>query len=428
MIKHLLKREPGSLRAEIITAAESRATALFWIITVCFMAAILAGTDFLRVPTWSDETHYVETVRLFVNSMTLSTLWGYREMHPPLAYILYALAGKCFGDHLWVYRLVSMMCASSAFFLLFVLMRRTFGAGAVALLSVLFFLVNPYVYGLSVFVYSDMPGLMFLLAAVAAAVYRKPAAFGFASAAAMLCRQYNVFVPAAIVVWALVTPGVSLPRERWRFCVSALLSLLPVAAIFAFWGDIAPPNGMAAWNPNREQGFHPAYIVTYCALFSVYASPAIIASAKELFSLKRVLAATAAGVIYFVFPVRPARLASEHGIDTVGFFHKAVKYITGGNAVAEQFLFYCAFVVSIVVLFGLFMSTITALRTRSRRAPYLLLFGILTCFFLGIMSCSFFVWEKYLVPVIPFFTGWILLSRQELRERREAATAAGSLK
>lgn len=302
----------------------------------CFMSAILIGTNFLRMPLWSDENHYIETVRLFVHSFTLSTIHNYKEMHTPLAYMLYALVGKCFGDEIWIYRLFTMACASITLVSIYFIMRRITGRAIVAIVVVALFIVNPYVYGLSVFIFSDMTGVMFLFLAFAAGIEKRTWLFCITSAAAILCRQYNAFLPAAFTLWVLFVPQVFSKKEKIKFLCAAILSLVPVIALFLFWGDIAPPRGMAFWNPHREQGFHPAYIVAYCTLFTVYAAPAIITIIPKFIAWKRIFIGIIISPLYIIWPIRPSPLAIEQAnVHTVGFFHKALKFATCGNSLVH---------------------------------------------------------------------------------------------
>jgi predicted membrane-bound dolichyl-phosphate-mannose-protein mannosyltransferase len=238
-----------------------------------YFAAIVIGTHFLRVEPWHDENHYLATVRLFVNSFSLNTVKSYVEMHPPLAYMLYALAGIGFGDHVWIYRIVTMVCALVTLCALFAIMRRVLKRDILALAVIALFIANPYVVGLSVFVFSDIPGMMFLTLAVLAALNKRYWLFGLAAAASLLCRQYNVFAPAAIALWAILDPQTELKKEKLRFSLAALLCLVPIIVLFLFWGDIAPPNGMKYWNPDRIQGFHPDFTVAYITMFAIYAAP-----------------------------------------------------------------------------------------------------------------------------------------------------------
>lgn len=390
----------------------------------CYVLGIVIATGFLQREPWVDESHYVETVRLFVASFSLHTVKAYAEMHPPLAYMLYALAGIIFGDHIWIYRLVTLLCASVTMCILFLVLRFLVKSNHRALAGVIVLMMNPYVMGLSVFVYTDMLGLMFLSLAVLAALHRRPWLFCLAAACTILCRQYNVFGPLAVAVWALMvwirsrrpTAAVLL------FPLAALLSLIPIIFLCLYWGDIAPPNGMAFWNPARYQGFHPAFLINYLAVLPVYTAPVIIYYWRQIFSLKRLGASFAAGLVYWLFPIKPATVAITDHVHTFGFIDKAVKAVTFGNTGVEHCVFYVLFSLSLGMASWLVAVTVIAQRDNNQRSESLLFGGVITLCFFAVMSCSYVVWEKYLVMILPFLIGWILLcvpSRTSLPIRNE---------
>ncbi|MGA2505990.1 MAG: glycosyltransferase family 39 protein [Chitinispirillaceae bacterium] len=391
-------------------AARDRAGPILSGIVGCYLLGIVIATKFLRCEPWGDESHYIETVRLFVASFSIHTVKTYAEMHPPLSYMLYALAGIVCGDHIWVYRLVTLFCACITISTLFLIVRSLTGSNPRAFAGIILFMMNPYVIGLSVFVYSDMPGLMFLSLAMLAALHRRPWLFCLAAACAILCRQYNIFGPLAAAVWALIVwirsrRSAAMPLVP----LAALLSLIPAVLLFLYWGDIAPPNGMAHWNPEREQGFHPTFLITYLTMLPVYTAPAIIYYWRQIVSVKRLGTALVTGLVYWVFPVQPSLLiVKQTDIYTVGFFHKAVKAITGGNSSIEHCIFYLLFSLSLCLVFWLIAATVAARRDGNWRSTSLLFGGVITLCFFAVMSCAYNVWEKYLVMILPFFLGWIL--------------------
>jgi 4-amino-4-deoxy-L-arabinose transferase-like glycosyltransferase len=376
-----------------------------------YLLGIVIATGFLRCASWGvDETHHIETVRLFVSSFSFHTIKTYAELQPPLVYIMYALAGIICGDHVWVYRLLTLVFAAITISVLFFIMRFLSESNGRALICIMVFLMNPYVMGLSVFVYSDMPALMFLSCAVLAALHRRPWLFCAAAAGTLLCRQYNVFGPLAVALWAIILWIQSRKRGILRLPGAALLSLIPVVICFFYWGGLAPHNGMAARNPwGSDYVFHPAYLPAYLTFLPVYAAPLIIYFWRQIFSLKRLVIASLIGLAYPLFPVtiRPA-IKELTGVQTVGFFHKAVKAITRGNIGIEHAVFYCLFCLSLCLIFQLAAVTAAAQRNGGQRSANLLFCAVMSLCFFAVMAFSLDVWEKYLVPFLPFFLAWIL--------------------
>ncbi len=172
-----------------------------------FYGTLFIGTHFLTIPPWGDEFHFLETVRLFKTSFSLNTLQTYNEMNPPLSYGLFALVGACVGDQLWIYRLVTVTCGIIFYWFLLKLFIKISGRKDISLIALILVLLNPYIWGLSVFVFNDIPGLMFLAISINALLDKRFFIFCLASAAVMLCRQYNAFLPAALTLWAIITPS-----------------------------------------------------------------------------------------------------------------------------------------------------------------------------------------------------------------------------
>lgn len=397
------------LGAVLHDAVRDRAGMVLGGIAGCYLLGIVIATDFLRCAPWGDENHYIETIRLFIASFSLHTVKTYAEMNTPLPFMLYALAGIICGDHIWSYRLVTLFCASIAIGTLFLVVRSMVESSYLALAGIIVFMINPYVIGLTVFVYTDMSGLMFLSLTVLAALHRRPWLFCLAAACTMLCRQYNVFGPLAVAVCALLVWARNMRPAMLWMPLAALLSLIPVILLFLYWGDIAPPSGMAAFSTAKELAFHPGYLITYLTMLPVYTAPVIIYYWRQIVSVKRLSTALMMGIVYWIFPVKPSRVAVEKmNVHTVGLFHRAVKAITGGNVSIEHCIFYLLFSFSLCLVSWLTANTVAARRDNDQRSVNLLFGGVITLCFLAVMSCSYLVWEKYLVPILPFVLGWIL--------------------
>jgi 4-amino-4-deoxy-L-arabinose transferase-like glycosyltransferase len=394
-------------------AVRNRPGVVLTVIIACYLLGMVIATGFLRCPLWVDETHHIRTIRLFVASFSLHTVTTYAEMHPPLFYMLYALAGIVFGDHVWIYRLLTLFFAATTIGVLFLVLRSLTESNGRALSGIIVFLMNPYVMGLSVFVYSDMPALMFLSLAVLAFLYRRPWLFCAAAAGTILCRQFNVIGPLAVAVVAIMVWVQSKRSGVLLFPLAALLSLIPAVILFIHWGDIAPPNGLAVRNTWGTKGFHPSYIVAYLTLLPVYVAPVIIYFWRQIFSLKRFGVASLIGLVYVIFPIKPhLAIMLGTGIRTVGFFHKALQAITGGTTWIEHGVFYLLFCTSLCLLFWLASTTVAAQKDGNQRSANLLFGAVMTLCFFAVMSCYINVWEKYLVPLLPFFLGWILTCAQ----------------
>jgi 4-amino-4-deoxy-L-arabinose transferase-like glycosyltransferase len=375
----------------------------------CYILGLVTVTGFLRCAHWGvDEYHHIDTIRLFVSSFSLHTLKTYTEMQPPLFYMIYASAGIVFGDHVWVYRLLTLFFAAVSIAVLFFVLRSLTESNGRALGGIIIFLMNPYVMGLSVFVYSDMPALMFLSLAVLASLHKRPWLFCAAAACTLLCRQYNIFGPLAVALWTIILWVRNRRPDLLKFPLAALISLIPVVIFFIYWGGFAPPGGIALRNPCNTRGFHPDYIVAYLTMLPVYVFPIIIHFSRQIFSFKRLGIAMFVGLTYLIFPIKVLPVIQEQGVPTVGFFHKAVKAITCGNSGIEHVVFYLLFCLSLCLVFWLIAITVAAQRDDDKRSANILFGAVITLCFFATMGFSISVWEKYLVPLVPFFLGWVL--------------------
>jgi hypothetical protein len=79
----------------------------------------------LVVTEWSDEQHFLETIRLFASGLTLDNLKHYEDMSGPLPFLVYALWGKIAGMGLLSLRGLSILLFVAT--LLLFHMKRIYG-------------------------------------------------------------------------------------------------------------------------------------------------------------------------------------------------------------------------------------------------------------------------------------------------------------
>jgi len=352
----------------------------------------------LNLPPHVDEWHYVDTIRHWGGDFRLSSLVDYDEVTGPLVFILYALWGKIVGFELNDLRLLSLLFSAGALFIIFHWYKEFLPVKAAAMFALFLFLLNPYMWGLSFFVYTDIPTLFFLILLAWAVHHRQTILIFTASAAALLCRQYSVYLVIAAGLYQIVflIKGNS---KGWKNLLALFFGGLPLIILMALWGGFAPPAGVKRWIlPDRL--YHFDYITTYIASIAVYLSPIILWVKKRLFRGKILWIGLVITGWYVIFPIKPSLVTlAQTQLDTVGFAHRLIKMVTGDTIFEHIILggfFYCGLITLANVIFYDFK------RLQKGVWDYAHFLTLSVICFLLVMPFSFHVWEKYLVIVLPF--------------------------
>jgi hypothetical protein len=111
-------------------------------------------------PPWGDEAHFLGTVRLFGQGISVDLLRTYPEMSAPLTYVLYAAWGRLAGFGTPELRLLSPVIASATGLLWFAFLKDHLRSRLAVSMSLATLVLNPYFIGLSVFVFTDMLALL----------------------------------------------------------------------------------------------------------------------------------------------------------------------------------------------------------------------------------------------------------------------------
>jgi len=154
-------------------------------------------------PYLGDEAHFAETVRYFGNEISLNTLKSYNEMSAPLPFVLYALWGRVFNFEIQTLRILSVIFALLTFVTFHYLLFSIFKESKIALATTAFFILNPYMVGLSIFVFTDMLAILFLIICCLAVKNKSPLLFAVASSLGLLTRQYFAFLAIAAGLYYL---------------------------------------------------------------------------------------------------------------------------------------------------------------------------------------------------------------------------------
>jgi hypothetical protein len=384
---------------------------LLWFIVflVIIQSATIYFLDISR-PPWGDENHYIYTVLDFGREISLDTLKNFnREVSPPLGFIFYALWGRVFGFQVPVLRILSVIIAFITFLLMHRLAHITLENGLTALLSTAFIVLNPYMLGLTVFIYNDMVTIMFLVICCIAIIRKRPLVFLVSSACALVCRQYFVFLPAAAGLYFLIIYFREKDRHALKMAVMSALSGIPLGLLMVLWGGLGPSHRIRneILGTDVRLYFHLSYLTLYICLMFIYLLPIVLLKWKVFYMNLKVLSVCFfLSWTYWLFPVAAAQSSLKYEITTVGYFHRFLAAVLKKQFLIDTVFFICFFM-------GLAMAAHIVMdlfrRYKSRKTDYIMFLDMAILAFLAIMPLSFMVWEKYFLLVLPLLCARVLL-------------------
>ncbi|MEW5993728.1 MAG: hypothetical protein AB1744_04950 [Candidatus Zixiibacteriota bacterium] len=388
----------------------------FLVFLIVFQTAVIAIVGLDR-PLWIDEEHFVQTIRQFGEGISPTLLKHYNEMSTPLPFILYALWGRLFGFDIHVLRILSVIIALATYLCFHRLLSMVLDNSRVVFLAAVFLVIHPYMIGFSIFVYTDMLPIFLVILAFVFVFSRNAIGFGIASACALLCRQYYVFLPLAAVLFSLagIFPAQNRARPPAGFAlkmfVASLLSPAPLGLLMLYWQGPAPQNEFSRSYLAQGLSFHPSHVTLYISLLFIYLLPIVLVYGRRLYENRVVLIISlCASFLYWSAPVGVSRIATTAGIETVGLLHRFLRSIWSIEVFAQT-IFYLGFLLGLPIVLTAAKDTYQRLRNRDLTFPLFLDLCILA--FLMVMPFSYLAWEKYFMPLVPLASIRILLTDYE---------------
>lgn len=380
----------------MLNVEESHPQRLNVLVGVFLLVGLVALGVFVKGrPPWGDEAHFLETVRLFGQGVSLDLLRTYPEMSAPLTYLVYSAWGHLAGFSTPALRLLSPLIAWGAAIVWWFAIRRHVRSASMALLTLGVLVSNPYFIGLSVFVFTDMLSLLGLALVVLGVDSRKPWLSAVGLMVATTARQYLVFLmPALLIADFLVRPRSVRP---WRFAASALLGTLPLLALIVLWeGHLAPASMVRDTYLTESLRFDLHGLSLYLALPGAYlivlALPIALRVNAALWG-----AAALAGLFVLVFPVQASIVQTREGAMTVGFLHRTLSYYL--PAWGTTVFFAAIATLGTAVLLSCGRRTLSSWRTDGRPMTTAFLWAGVASF-LVVMPFSYMPWEKYALPLL----------------------------
>ncbi len=365
------------------------------------IAITLIGIISLKLPFRGDERHIVETAKLFADNFNFNTIKDYPEVTPPFFFMLYALWAKIIGASTESLRILTLIISFITWQLVFYLFQLFAKKEFHALLLSLLVVINPYFFGTSVFVFTDMLTIFLALTALISFIKNKIFLFIIFSALAILCRQYAVIIPAGIILYSTF----NYKRDKLisiKYAIGSMVSFIPLLVLFVIWKNISPASGIEKWIVPNSSIYNLDYINTYITFSVIYIFPLALVFFKKIkFSLSSLLFALPITIFFSLFPVKTSIATLEFtDYQTVGFVHQALAEVFGLHS------FWLRMVLGFFLLVGCYMNIELLKRfyvyIRNKSLEREGIFTLLWLLFLLIMPFSYQVWEKYLTMILPF--------------------------
>ncbi|HEX9250726.1 MAG TPA: glycosyltransferase family 39 protein, partial [Ignavibacteriaceae bacterium] len=316
-------------------------------------------------------------------------------------FLFYALWAKIFGSSIENLRIITLIISFITWQFVYYLFQLFVKKESHALLLSFLVVANPYFFGTSVFVFTDMLTILLSLAAIISFRINKLLQFIIFSALAILCRQYAVIIPAVVIIYSLLNYKNDRLNNR-NYVIGSFLTFLPLVILFGVWKNIAPASGIEKWVVPNSSFYNIDYINTYITFSVIYLFPlAIIFLKKIKLSYSSLFIAFLLTVILSFFPIKSS-IATLDFTDykSVGFVHQGLINVFGYESIVLKI------VLGIFLLAGCYISAELMkrfyLHLKIKSFDLSIISTLLWVLFLLIMPFSYQVWEKYLTMILPF--------------------------
>jgi hypothetical protein len=244
--------------------------------------------------------------------------------------------------------------------------------------------------------------IMLSLAAVISFLKNRNILFIIFSASAILCRQYAIIIPAAVILYSFLNYKNDKQISRYNV-IGSLLTFLPLLFLFVIWKNISPHSGIEKWIVANSSFYNIDYINTYITFSVIYIFPlAIIFFKKIKFSFISLSIAFGVTIILSLFPIKTSLATLEFtDYKSVGFVHQALIEMFGLDSIWLRIILGFFLLIGCYISFELLKRFYVYIRNKSLEKE--MIFIILWFLFIIIMPFSYQVWEKYLTLILPFF-------------------------
>ncbi|HMN23626.1 MAG TPA: glycosyltransferase family 39 protein, partial [Ignavibacteriaceae bacterium] len=348
------------------------------------------------------ERHIVETIKLFADNFTFNTIKDYPEVTPPFFYMFYALWAKIFSSTTESLRLLTLLISLITWQLIFFLIQLFVKKDSHAFLLSILIVINPYFFGISIFVYTDMFTIMLGLSSLISFIKNKVFLFFILSTLAILSRQYAVIIPAAVIVYSLLTYKNDTITNRNNI-IASLISFIPLIILFAIWKNISPASGIEKWIVPNLALYNFDYINTYITFAVIYILPLVfIYFMKIKINYLSLLIAFTVTILLSLFPIKPSLATLEFtDYKTVGIVHQVFAEFFGYGSLGLKIILWIFLFAGCYINIEIMKKFYLQVKSKSYNKELIL--PLLWFLFLLIMPLSYQVWEKYLTMILPFY-------------------------
>ncbi|HCY75688.1 MAG TPA: hypothetical protein DHV28_07175 [Ignavibacteriales bacterium] len=362
----------------------------------------LIGIISIRLPFRGDERHIVETIKLFADNFTFDTIKDYPEVTPPFFYMFYALWAKIFTASTDSLRILTLIVSFITWQLVYYMFSLFVSKKTHAILLSLLVIINPYFFGTSVFVFTDMLTILLILAAVISFIKNKFYFYTIFGVLAILCRQYAVIIPVSVIVYSALNYKNEKIISRKNIFAS-IITLFPLFGLFIIWKNISPVSGIEKWIVVNSSFYNIDYINTYLTFSFIYVFPIAFMFLKKIkFIFPSFMIAFLFTIILTFFPIKPSEATLEFtDYKTVGFVHQVFSNLLGYNTLWLKIILFGLLLAGCYINTEIVKRFYLSVKTKSSNKE--MIFILLWILFLIIMPISYQVWEKYLTMILPFF-------------------------
>ncbi|NOY87766.1 MAG: glycosyltransferase family 39 protein [FCB group bacterium] len=348
---------------------------------------------------WHDEAHFYKTIQTFEHDISLDNIKHYQEMSTPLPFVIYALWGRLFGADIFHLRILSLIIALITYLIFHRILYLLFN-GTKAFWGTSYLAINPYMIGLSIFVFTDMMAILFLVLALFFLIRKYSILFGLSMAAAILCRQYMIFFTFAVFIYSGWRYLHTKDKKSLSLFISNLLALIPMIFLIILWGGLSPVNNLRKLYMDEAFIFHPKILTLYISLLFIYFVPILFYYRKRIYTNYRIiLLSFLLSLFYVVYPIKTSNTLVPLGVSTVGLFNRFLQSVFD-NQLFVHFIFYFSFFLALPIIIFLLKDVYYQIKGKNYNL-YLLIDLSIFSFYI-IMPFSYLGWEKYFVPLIPF--------------------------
>lgn len=351
-------------------------------------------------PGWGDEVRFHETIIKFGDSITLDKLKQYHQMSTPLPFIIYAYWGRLFGFDLFPLRILSIILAILTYMMFHRILYETTGNNKLSFLGTLFLVVHPYMVGLSIFVFTDMPAILSLLISYWGLRNNRYLIFTIFLTLSILSRQYMLFIIPAIIVYDFMNWIKNKKISDFKTTLASFIATIPYLLLILFWGGTSPDNDLRQLYLTDGFFFKFNVLFLYIALLFVYLLPYYFFTWRRFYKDKIILGLSLLiSFLYFLFPVTPSKYSVDIGVLTVGLFHKGLVYLFNSNTII-QIIFYISVLLGLPILLTFIKESYEHIKQKKLDSNLQL--DLIIIFFFIVLPFSYLGWEKYFMPLLPF--------------------------